>query len=226
MVGSMFLWNVRTAKILHDTTTQAITVVHIAAKFQNMFYIFLMEWDVCVCVCGYVSETWTLSKTDETLLSVFERRILRCISGAVQENGVSRKRYNHELYELFKYTIHHWLLPSYLLVNILIDKTNERTAMWCIYFPKVSPKYMNKRPKQCFLSSLQIQLFIENWLLTEQLCITNWPMNTMYNQRHMLNICVGWWSYFETIIFSYYNLKHVSWMIRKLCKKQNNHATI
>jgi hypothetical protein len=46
-----------------------------------------------------VSETWTL--TDERLLSVFEIRILRCIFGAVQENGVWRKRYNHELYELF-----------------------------------------------------------------------------------------------------------------------------
>jgi hypothetical protein len=49
----------------------------------------------------YASEAWTLSKTDERLLSVFERRTLRCIFGAVQENGVWRKRYNHELYELF-----------------------------------------------------------------------------------------------------------------------------
>jgi hypothetical protein len=47
------------------------------------------------------SKTWTLSKTDERLLSVFERRILRYISGEVQENGVWRKTYNHELYELF-----------------------------------------------------------------------------------------------------------------------------
>jgi hypothetical protein len=52
-------------------------------------------------VLTYASETWTLSKIDERLLSVFERRILRCIFGAVQENGVWRKRYNHELYELF-----------------------------------------------------------------------------------------------------------------------------
>jgi hypothetical protein len=49
----------------------------------------------------YASETWTLSKTDERLLSVFERRILRCIFGAVQENGVWRKRYSHEPCELF-----------------------------------------------------------------------------------------------------------------------------
>jgi hypothetical protein len=41
-----------------------------------------------------------MSKTDKRLLSVSERRILRCISGAVQ-NGVRKKRYNHELYELF-----------------------------------------------------------------------------------------------------------------------------
>jgi hypothetical protein len=52
-------------------------------------------------VLTYASETWTLSKTDERLLSVFERRILGCIFGAVQVNGVWRKRYNHELYELF-----------------------------------------------------------------------------------------------------------------------------
>jgi hypothetical protein len=50
-------------------------------------------------VLTYASQTWTLSKTDKRLLSVFERRILTCIFGAVQENGVWRKRYNYELYE-------------------------------------------------------------------------------------------------------------------------------
>jgi hypothetical protein len=34
-------------------------------------------------------------------LRVFERTILLCIFGVVQENGVWRKRYNRELYELF-----------------------------------------------------------------------------------------------------------------------------
>jgi hypothetical protein len=48
-------------------------------------------------VLTYAPEIWTLSYTDERLLSVFERRVLRCIFGAVQENGVWRKRYNHEL---------------------------------------------------------------------------------------------------------------------------------
>jgi hypothetical protein len=52
-------------------------------------------------VLTHASEIWTPSKTDERLLSVFERRILRCMFGALQENGVWRKRYNHELYQLF-----------------------------------------------------------------------------------------------------------------------------
>jgi hypothetical protein len=52
-------------------------------------------------VLTYASDTWTLSKTDERLLSVFERRILRCSFGAVPENDVWRKRYNHELCDLF-----------------------------------------------------------------------------------------------------------------------------
>jgi hypothetical protein len=42
-----------------------------------------------------------MSKTDEKLLSVFERRILRCVFGEVQEIGVWMKRYKLELYELF-----------------------------------------------------------------------------------------------------------------------------
>jgi hypothetical protein len=36
-------------------------------------------------VLTYASETWTLAKTDERLLSVFERRMLKCIFGTVQE---------------------------------------------------------------------------------------------------------------------------------------------
>jgi hypothetical protein len=52
-------------------------------------------------VLSYASETWPLSRLDERLLSIFERRILRYISGPVEENGTWRSRYNHELYKLF-----------------------------------------------------------------------------------------------------------------------------
>jgi hypothetical protein len=48
----------------------------------------------------YASETWTLSETEEQSLYSFERRILRYIFGAVQENGEWRRRYNKELHQL------------------------------------------------------------------------------------------------------------------------------
>jgi hypothetical protein len=48
----------------------------------------------------YASETWTLTKTEERSICSFERRILRCIFGAVLENGEWRRRYNKELNQL------------------------------------------------------------------------------------------------------------------------------
>jgi sorting nexin-29 len=39
-------------------------------------------------VFTYASETWTLSKTSEQQLSLFERKVLRCIFGAKQEKRI------------------------------------------------------------------------------------------------------------------------------------------
>jgi hypothetical protein len=52
-------------------------------------------------VLTHASETWTLSKTNERLLSPFESNALRCIFVVKQKNGTWRKRYNYELYEIF-----------------------------------------------------------------------------------------------------------------------------
>jgi hypothetical protein len=52
-------------------------------------------------VLTYASETWTVSERNERWLSLFERKVLRCIFGAKQENRTWRKRYNYELYEIF-----------------------------------------------------------------------------------------------------------------------------
>jgi hypothetical protein len=38
-------------------------------------------------VLAYGPETWVLSKSDETILGVFERKILRGIFGPTNENG-------------------------------------------------------------------------------------------------------------------------------------------
>jgi hypothetical protein len=41
--------------------------------------------------------TWVLTKREENQLLVFERKVLRTICGPKIENGVYRRRYNHEL---------------------------------------------------------------------------------------------------------------------------------
>jgi endonuclease/exonuclease/phosphatase family metal-dependent hydrolase len=53
-------------------------------------------------VATYGSETWTLAKSDENRLKIFERKILRKIYGPVYEGDTWRIRYNEELNRLTK----------------------------------------------------------------------------------------------------------------------------
>jgi len=53
-------------------------------------------------VLAYGSETWVLSKSDEAILGVFERKILRAIFGPTNDNAEWRIKHNNELYTLYK----------------------------------------------------------------------------------------------------------------------------
>jgi hypothetical protein len=53
-----------------------------------------------VLACG--SETWVLSKSEEAILGVFERKILRAIFGSTNDNGEWRIKYSNELYTLYE----------------------------------------------------------------------------------------------------------------------------
>jgi len=53
-------------------------------------------------VLAYGSETWVLSKADEAILGVFERKNMRAIFGPTNENGEWRIKYSNELYTLYK----------------------------------------------------------------------------------------------------------------------------
>jgi hypothetical protein len=48
-------------------------------------------------VVTYGSETWILTKSDENLLRIFGRKILRKICGRIQEGDIWRIRNNEEL---------------------------------------------------------------------------------------------------------------------------------
>ena len=63
---------------------------------------------------AYGSETWVISKSDETILRVFERKILRAIFGPTNENGEWRIK-NNELYTLYNESD----IVTYIKVNRL-----------------------------------------------------------------------------------------------------------
>ena len=55
-----------------------------------------------VPVLIYGAEAWTLTDSNERMLDMFERKVLRTIYGPVCFDGEWRTRYNHELYSLYK----------------------------------------------------------------------------------------------------------------------------
>ena len=74
---------------------------HLRSHFTSKNTKILMYKVLIRHVLTYASETWTLSKANEQRLSLFERKVLRCIFGVKQENEIWQKRYNYELYEIF-----------------------------------------------------------------------------------------------------------------------------
>jgi hypothetical protein len=69
---------------------------HLSRSTKNSIYKTLIR-----PVLLYGSETWVLTRREENQLLVFERKVLRSISGPIIENGVYRRRYNFELNKEF-----------------------------------------------------------------------------------------------------------------------------
>ncbi|GFX82291.1 hypothetical protein TNCV_973031 [Trichonephila clavipes] len=52
-------------------------------------------------VLTYACETWFMSRTDEIMINIYERKNLRFIFGGIQENGTYRRRSNFKLYQSY-----------------------------------------------------------------------------------------------------------------------------
>ena len=62
--------------------------------------VFLYTLTALLPVVTYVAETWTMTKKEEQVLLIFERKIFRRIYGAKYEDGEWKIRTNRELGEL------------------------------------------------------------------------------------------------------------------------------
>ena len=89
-------------------------------------------------VLTYASATWTLSKIHERRLSLFERKVLRCIFGAKQENGTWRKRYNYELYETFN--------EPNIVTYIKVKRLAQAEHLVCVNNDRTIKKIFNTKP--------------------------------------------------------------------------------
>lgn len=107
-------------------------------------------------VLTYGSETWILTKSSEELLDSFERKVLRKICSAVSENGLWRKRYNHELYKdldiikTIKLNCLRWV------GHVFRMKPEEPTRVSMVQVP--SGQWQRKRPRLRFLDGVEEDL--------------------------------------------------------------------
>jgi hypothetical protein len=118
-------------------------------------------------VLSYVSETWPLRRLDERLLSIFERRNLRYIFGLVEENGIWKRSYNHELYKLFNEPD----ITGYVKVKRLkwaghLMRTSENRTIKKVFNTKPEGTRKVGRPKlkwkECVCQDIRI-LGVKNW---------------------------------------------------------------
>ena len=74
-----------------------------------------------------------MNKSNESRLNTFERKILRKIFGPVEDNGVWRKWFNCELYDLYKEDID------------LVRKLKINTLIWAGHMARMDPNNPVKR---------------------------------------------------------------------------------
>ena len=76
--------------------------IHLRSKMLSRTTKLKLYNTLIVPVLIYCAEAWTLTDSDERMLDMFERKVLRTIYGPFCVDGEWRTLYNHELYSLYK----------------------------------------------------------------------------------------------------------------------------
>lgn len=110
-------------------------------------------------VVTYGSEAWTLTVTDEELLRRWERKILRKLYGAVNDNGQWRIRKNEEIKDLYK-------LPD-IVADIKssrlrwlghVERMPESSVVKKVYKGKPGGRRLQGRPRKRWLDDVEEDL--------------------------------------------------------------------
>lgn len=118
-------------------------------------------------VVSYGCETWRLTEANKIM--VFERRILRKIFGPIQENGVYRIRYNHELERLAEHdTINKFIRKQ----RLHVVRMPETRVQHNIFENEVRSNRRRGRPRKRWKDSVQRDL--------QEMNIRNWEVTNFY----------------------------------------------
>ncbi|GFW98686.1 alpha-2 adrenergic receptor [Trichonephila clavipes] len=86
-----------------DESTPCLMIVLMNCQTKLRIYHLTAVKSVAILeILTYTSETWPLTLRDEEALGIFMRKTLRCILGGIQVNGSWRRRFNLELYKIYK----------------------------------------------------------------------------------------------------------------------------
>jgi hypothetical protein len=79
------------------------TSKHLRSRMLSRATKFKIYRTLILPVLTYGNETWTMTKNEENLLNVFERKILRRICGGIKVGEVWRRRSNEEVYSMYEH---------------------------------------------------------------------------------------------------------------------------
>lgn len=107
-------------------------------------------------VLTYGAETWTLTQNSKKLLGSFESKVLRKIFGATTDQGFWRRRYNHELYQLYN----DLNIVGTIKINRLkwvghVIRMDSREPAHITMFQKLTGQRRRGRPKLCFIDDVE-----------------------------------------------------------------------
>ena len=107
----------------------------------------------------YGAETWVLTKKDEDLLSIWERKILRRIYGPVCIDGEWRIRSNQELRDLYKkLPIVHELKVRRLSWLGHVERMNDSRAVKRVFRENPGGRRLKGRPRKRWLEDVEDDL--------------------------------------------------------------------
>lgn len=119
-------------------------------------------------VLCYGSETWTMTQDIEERVNRFERKVLRCILGPTREDGIWRRRYNSELYEIFDDPE----LSTYIKINRLrlaghVIRMDDNRIPKRLMLAEISGNRPVGRPRRRWMDSVTADaeelLNVRNW---------------------------------------------------------------